>query len=87
MIVFSTDHALWNATSRRVVATRPAADGSFSFRNLPPGDYFVAALTRLSQTDTRDPPFLEGIALSALKISLGEGQRLVQDLQVAAARP
>jgi hypothetical protein len=29
--------------------TRPATDGGFTFRDLPPGEYFLAALTDVDQ--------------------------------------
>ena len=37
IIVFSADQAHWTPSSRRIMQTRPSSDGSFSFRNLPPG--------------------------------------------------
>ena len=58
IVVFSSDRALWGPRTRRVQTVRPATDGSY-IAQLPPGDYFVAALLDLEPGDTNDAAFLE----------------------------
>jgi hypothetical protein len=82
LIAFPQDRTLWTAGSRRVQPTRPADDGRFSFLNLPAGEYFLAATSGLEQNQWFDPAFLAELAAAAVKISLREGERTVQNLQV-----
>jgi uncharacterized protein (DUF2141 family) len=83
MIAFSTDPAVWRPRARRVQVTRPATDGAFTFRDLPPGEYFLAALTDLDQDEWKDEPLLSQIAAAgAIKLTIGEGERKVQDLRI-----
>lgn len=42
-VVYPRDRALWDSHARRIAATRPDETGSFNVRNLPAGEYFVAA--------------------------------------------
>src|SRR6185436_18844445 len=45
VVVFPSDRTLWRPGARRVQFSRPSTDGRFQIRDLPPGDYLVAALT------------------------------------------
>jgi hypothetical protein len=63
--------------------TRSSPDGRFRFTGLPPGDYFVAALTEIDQRDLGDTSFLEQISASALRITLTDGEKKTQDLRLA----
>ena len=55
ILVFSSDRRHWTPGSRRVRMTRPATDGAFSVKGLPPGEYFLAALTDLETGEWNDP--------------------------------
>ena len=44
VVVFADDNRYRTPMSRRIQATRPATDGRFSFKNLPPGEYRLAAV-------------------------------------------
>jgi hypothetical protein len=83
VVAFSADRAMWRPGSRRMQSTRPATDGHYSFKDLPTGEYLVVALTDFEPRDLDDPGFLESIAPSALTVTLGEGERKVQDLRLA----
>jgi protocatechuate 3,4-dioxygenase beta subunit len=81
VLVFSTDHDRWYAGSRffRRVASQTA--GNFGVRGLPPGDYFVAAVSGLSVLRDgvdawQDPEFLDSIALRAEHVTLADGAKL-----------
>lgn len=84
VFVFSTNRAYWtpNAARHLRAPTRPASDGTYRIVALPPGEYFVAALTEVDDTDIYDSAFLEQVAAAAFKITLGEGEKKRQDLQV-----
>jgi hypothetical protein len=81
--VFTTDRSYWTPRSRRVRSTRPATDGKFSMIGLPPGDYFIAALTDFEPVEMNDATFLAGLVNASIKVTLTEGQRTTQDLKLA----
>jgi hypothetical protein len=84
ILVFSTNREFWSQGARRLAPpTQPASDGKFRVANLAPGEYFMAAVTDLEPGDWGDASFLEAVAAAAFKITLGEGERKVQDLKIA----
>jgi hypothetical protein len=84
VVAYATDRRLWTRGSRRVQATRPGVDGRFSFIDLPVGDYFVAALTDVEPNEWQESGFLERIVPASLKITIGDSEKKVQDLRLAA---
>jgi hypothetical protein len=82
VVVFSPDRAVWRLGARRVQFTRPGTDGRFSFRDLPAGDYLIAALTDMEPTDLGDASFLERLIPGAVPIHLNEGEKKTQDLKL-----
>jgi hypothetical protein len=87
VFVFPTDRAFWYQGSRRMrPPTRPANDGKFSVLSLPPGEYYVAALTEFDQTDIYDASFLEQLVPAAFKITLAEGEKKTQDLKLSGGK-
>ena len=48
-MVVAADSRYWIPGSRRIGTSRPATDGRYSFRSLPPGDYVLAVVTDLEQ--------------------------------------
>jgi hypothetical protein len=81
VIVFPADRALWQA-ARRLRSTRPASDGRFSVSDLPAGDYLIAALTDIDPDAWRQAVFLEQAAAAAVRVTIGEGARVTQDLRI-----
>jgi hypothetical protein len=81
LIAFPSDRNLWGVP-RRVAQARPASDGRFTIRTLRPGDYLLAAVTDFETNAYLDPEFLEGLVGSAIKISLAEGDKKVQDIRI-----
>jgi uncharacterized protein (DUF2141 family) len=76
VIVFPADRALWTPRSRRIRAERVVADGTFQFRVLPAGDYYVAAAADVDEYEWYDSALLERLAASsALKITIGDGEK------------
>jgi hypothetical protein len=83
ILVYSTEPAFWFPNSRRVVSVRPNSAGSYSIRNLPPGEYFVSALTDVETGEWFVPDFLRSLAVgSPIRITIGESEKKRQDLRV-----
>jgi protocatechuate 3,4-dioxygenase beta subunit len=80
LLVFPSDRDRWYPGSRFFRRALPDANGTFTARGLPPGDYFVAPLSvadvpRDGETAWQDPEFLESIAGRATFATLTEGQK------------
>jgi hypothetical protein len=82
VLAFAVDRNYWTTESRWVKSARAGADGTFALDGLPPGEYFLAALTELDPAQQQDSGFLDLVSPAAIKITLKEGQRLVQTLRV-----
>jgi hypothetical protein len=82
ILVFPTDRKYWVPGTRRIRATRPGTDGAFTADGLPPGEYFLGAMTDLEQSEWNDPALLEGLVKTSVKITLSEGQTTRQDLRI-----
>jgi uncharacterized protein (DUF2141 family) len=83
VIVFPADRALWIRQGRRLQLTRPGTDGRFLLRDLPPGEYLLAALSDVDQDEWQDEAFLSQVAAAgAVKIDLAEGARREQNLRI-----
>jgi hypothetical protein len=82
VVVFPPDAAYWLPQARRVQATRPSTDGHYGFRGLPPGDYLLAVVPDVEPGQWYDPNWLRQVLPSAVRISLGDGERHLQDLRV-----
>lgn len=81
IVVFSTDRALWGPRTRRVQTVRPATDGTYTAQ-LPPGDYFIAALTDYEPGDTNDAAFLDKLIPGAIRIAVADGEKKTQDIRI-----
>lgn len=81
-IVFSSNRSTWFPYSRRVAAVRPRDDGTFTIRNLPPGDYFAVATNDVDTGEWHDAALLERLSAGAVRITLGEAEKKVQDLRM-----
>ena len=83
VIVFSTDRATWSQGSRWVhVPVRPGNDGRFSIMGLPPGEYYMAAISRYDPLEWFTPEFLDPISPASIKVTLVGGQKTVQDIRL-----
>jgi uncharacterized protein (DUF2141 family) len=85
ILVFSSDRKHWTPGSRRVRMTRPATDGAFSVQGLPPGEYFLAALTDLETGEWNDPTLLEELVRSSAKVTLRDGETTTRDFRIGEA--
>ena len=82
IIAATTDNRYWTPGSRRVVAARPGPDGRYTLRALPPGSYYLGAVTDLEQGVQYNPEFLRALAASAVTVTVMEGGKVQQDLRV-----
>ncbi len=85
VIVFAKDPAYWFNGSRRIVSLRPGTNGRFvttATSPLPPGDYLIAAVTDVRTGEWFDPEFLKALSSSAVAMTLSEGEKKRQDLQI-----
>jgi hypothetical protein len=86
--VFPVDRSLWRRpgmASRRVQTAAPNRDGQYLLIGLPPGDYYMAAVSGAS-VDFSDPSALVALIPSATRFSLAEGESRTQDLRVVVVR-
>lgn len=87
IILFPCDRAMWSQRSRRLRSpVRASTDGTFKFANLLPGEYFLAALSDFEPGDYNKPEFLEQVAAAAMKVTIAEGEKKVQDLKIAGGQ-
>lgn len=82
IIAFASDNRFWTPQSRRVQAARPSTTGSFTFRDLPPGDYLITGVTDAESGQWFDPAFLQKLLGGAVSMKLAEGERKAQTLRV-----
>jgi hypothetical protein len=52
------------------------------FHGLPPGDYFLAALTDVEPGDWQDASFLAQLVAASVRVTIAEGGQTVQDLRI-----
>jgi len=84
VIAYTTNAAHWRQQSRWLrQPTRPASDGKFVINGLPPGEYYLAALSEFNQQEWYTPEFLQQLVPMSLKFTLAEGEKKVQDLKLA----
>ena len=82
LVAFPADARYRTAGSRRIQSTRPATDGRFTFRNLPPGDYLLAPVGDFEPGSLSDPEYLQGLEASALRVTLQPGEKQTQDVRL-----
>jgi hypothetical protein len=82
LVIYPADMRYRQPQSRRILTTRPATDGRFTFRNLPPGEYRIAPVLDPEPGSWFDPAFLQQLDGSALRLSIGEGEKKEQNLRV-----
>jgi hypothetical protein len=86
VVAFPTDRQRWSGarfSPRRTVGVRAASSGLFEIVNLPPGEYFVAALPDDSEPDWMAPARLDALSKSGARVSVSDGTTSTIDLRVA----
>ncbi len=86
VVIFPTDRSKWPPSSRLLRVVPPAEDGSFEATNLPPGEYWVAAiepvdfLAPIGEWST--PERLEQLSFRATRVTLAERQHVMTILRL-----
>ena len=80
VVVFPTDSDLWYDRSRFLKISASDAEGAFVVRDLPPGDYFLAAVDRRRASEGNgewmNPELLNSLTPGASRITLADGQKI-----------
>jgi protocatechuate 3,4-dioxygenase beta subunit len=82
IIIFPADARYWAGASRRIQTTRPSTDGTYTFRNLPPGEYRIATPYDIEPGATSDPAVLQQLDASSMRVTLQPGERKVQNIRL-----
>jgi hypothetical protein len=85
VVIFPASRSLWTPQSRRLQGTRPSADGVYTIRNLPAGDYLIAAAGDVEPGEWFDPAFLQRLATSAIRVAIADGEHKTKDLRVGGS--
>jgi hypothetical protein len=83
IIVFSADHEYWTPIGRRLSTARPATDGRFTFRSLPPGDYRLATVIDPEPGAWTDPEYLRQLEAVSMSVKLAPGEKKVQNVKLS----
>ena len=89
VVVLPADSAAWREgviNTRRIRSTRVSTTGSYRFADLPPGAYFIAAISNDLLDDWQLPSKLEAIARVAVRVTLAEGAKVTQALTTKVIR-
>jgi hypothetical protein len=82
VLLYSADRTHWTEGSRWVQTVRAGVDGTFKLTGLPPGDYYLCALTELEPGQMADADFLAPLVPASIRLSLADGEKRVQNLRV-----
>ena len=61
---------------------RASDNGTYLITDLPAGEYFLCAAVEIDRQLMFEPEYLQQLIPLSLKITLGEGEKKVQSLQV-----
>lgn len=85
LIVYPTDSRYWLPQARRIRAVRPGTDGSYTIDRLPPGDYRIAPIADPEPGAWYDPAFLQQIDAAAMRVTVSDGEKKVQNVRLSGA--
>jgi len=88
VIAFPADNDSWrqgNPNARRIRSARVTTAGTYVM-SLPPGAYYIAALSDEGADNWQDPSKLEAVMRGATRVTLADGQKLMQSLNTRGAR-
>jgi hypothetical protein len=89
VIVFPASPAAWEAvgfTARRFRSAPITPGGAYLHRELPPGDYLVAAISDADRMKWLNRDFLSAAAASATRLRIDSGTTIAQDLRMPGGR-
>jgi hypothetical protein len=89
VVAFPPDPAAWTdrgPSPRRLRHTRTGRSGVFSIADLPPGTYFVAAISEAASAEWPSPAFLSALARGATRVEIAVGEARQLSLQTKDVR-
>ena len=81
VIAMPVDNRLWIPGSRRVRAARANAEGQYTFRGLPPGEYRLAPMIDFDPATQYDFPQLQQLSRSGVPVTIVGAGKTVQNLR------
>jgi hypothetical protein len=81
-VVFGADRATWFFNSRRVAGVRLDAQGRYTIRNLPPGEYRAIATNDLDNFEWFDPAALDRLLPASMPVTITGADRRTLDLTI-----
>jgi len=89
-VLFSSDSSRWYRQSQALRLERPSQNGEFRVGSLPPGSYYVVALSDVSDIvtsgDWQDPATLDKLRSIATEVSVNESESRSVTLRLAAGQ-
>jgi protocatechuate 3,4-dioxygenase beta subunit len=82
LVLYPVDEKYRVFQSRRIRTTRAGEDGRYSFRMIPPGDYRLATILDPEPGSWYDKAVLSDLDSSAVRISLVEGEKKIENVRV-----
>jgi protocatechuate 3,4-dioxygenase beta subunit len=73
LILFAREAEAWASPAVRVFATRADQNNQFTFRDVPPGDYWIAPVTDVEPNAWFDPELLKTLAANSQAVSVVDG--------------
>jgi hypothetical protein len=90
VVLFSTNADKWYTRSQAVAHQAASPDGTFRIANLPPGSYYLLAMSNAGDlfdaTDSADPATLDELRRGATRITVQEGETRTVTLRVTSDR-
>jgi hypothetical protein len=83
LVLYPGDERFWAPQSRRIRSARPDTSGQYTFGNVPPGEYKLAALQDVEPGAWFDPAFLQQLEGASIAVRIREGEKKAQNVQVA----
>ena len=86
VVVFSSNPNQWFSQSPYLTLATSSQDGTFVATGLAPSEYYVVAVDRIDGGidfgDWQNPDVLSGLASSARRVTVGQGQRISAELRL-----
>jgi len=73
VVLFAREAEAWVTPAVRVFATQPDQKSQFTFRDVPPGEYWIAPLTDAEPNEWFDPALLKKLASGAQALTVSPG--------------
>lgn len=80
VVIFGADRASWFFNSRRVAGVRTDAQGRYTVRNLPPGEYRAAVVLDLEPGEWFDPDVLQSVLPASTAVTIAGTEAKTVDL-------